>query len=76
MLEKFYPQVKLNCFLDEQLKVLLLDFFMAGAESTSSNLSTAIFYMMTHPEIQKKVQQNIDSAIPKDRLPTLQDRVR
>jgi cytochrome P450 len=50
-----------------------VDLFLAGAETTSSTLQWAMLYMIAFPEIQKKVQQEIDSAIGL-RLPTLDDR--
>ena len=63
-------------FIDEQLIILLLDLFMAGSETTSNNLSMAMLYMLVYPQIQQKVQNNIDLIVPHDRLPTLQDRPR
>lgn len=59
---------------DEQLIVLLLDFFMAGTETTSNTLSMAMLYMILFPEVQEKVQRSLDEVVPRSRLPTLQDR--
>ncbi|KAL0267964.1 UNVERIFIED_CONTAM: hypothetical protein PYX00_010079 [Menopon gallinae] len=67
---------KNSSFTAEQLIILLLDLFMAGSETTSNSLVMAILYMMIYPEIQSKVQMNIDMVVPVDRLPTLQDRQR
>lgn len=63
-------------FSDEQLVTLLLDFFMAGTETTSNTLSMAMLYMIMYPEIQDKVHQNVDDCVPDGRLPTLQDRTK
>ncbi|KAK6620031.1 hypothetical protein RUM44_006431 [Polyplax serrata] len=63
-----------STFTDEQLIVLLLDFFMAGTETTSNTLSMAMLYMILFPEVQEKVQRSLDEVVPRSRLPTLQDR--
>ncbi|XP_071452965.1 cytochrome P450 2D14-like [Hetaerina americana] len=39
-------------------------------------MSFAILYMILYPEVQKKVQQELDEIIGKDRLPRLEDRTR
>ncbi|XP_068217492.1 cytochrome P450 2L1-like [Palaemon carinicauda] len=54
----------------------LSDLFGAGSETTSSTIRWMIAIMATHPEIQKKMQREIDEVVPKDRLPTLQDKDR
>ena len=48
--------------------------FGAGVETTSTTLRWAFLYMITHPETQKRVQDEIDSVIGRDRLPRLSDR--
>ncbi|XP_072018469.1 cytochrome P450 2J4-like [Amphiura filiformis] len=47
--------------------------FFAGT-SSSITLRWAMMYMMEHPHIQDKVQQEIDTVIGRDRLPKLSDR--
>jgi cytochrome P450 len=56
--------------------VLILDLFMAGSETTSNTLEFAILYMMLYPEVQRKVQQEIDTVIGSDRFPTAADRAK
>ncbi|XP_072045919.1 cytochrome P450 2J5-like [Amphiura filiformis] len=48
--------------------------FGAGVETTSTTLRWAFLYMITHPEIQKRIQDEIDSVIGRNRLPRLSDR--
>ncbi|KAE8605377.1 hypothetical protein XENTR_v10015090 [Xenopus tropicalis] len=50
-------------FHDENLKVLLLNLFGAGMETTSTTLRWGILLMMKYPEVQKKVQDEIDRVI-------------
>ncbi|XP_057697484.1 cytochrome P450 2J4-like isoform X2 [Corythoichthys intestinalis] len=58
----------------ESLNVSILDLFEAGTESTATTLRWAIVYMMHYPDIQKKVQTEIDNVIGQSRPPALADR--
>ncbi|XP_030764527.1 methyl farnesoate epoxidase-like [Sitophilus oryzae] len=61
-------------FTDQQLLSMCLDLFMAGAETTSNSLSFAFMYMILYPDVQKKVQQELDKKIGRDRWPTVEDK--
>lgn len=61
---------------DDQLMSLCLDLFMAGAETTSNTLGFAMQLMVLHPDIQRKVQKEMDEVIGRNRLPCLNDRMR
>ena len=52
--------------------------FMAGADTTGGTLEFAMFYMVLFPEIQRKVQAEIDSTtcLNKSEVVTLMDRER
>uniref|UniRef100_A0ABM5F8V9 Cytochrome P450 2K6-like n=1 Tax=Pogona vitticeps TaxID=103695 RepID=A0ABM5F8V9_9SAUR len=50
-------------FHKENLKSLMVDLFSAGMETTSSTLCWGILLMMKYPEIQKKVQAEIDDIV-------------
>lgn len=63
-------------FLDDQLMSLCLDLFMAGSETTSNTLGFSIVYMLEFPEVQKKVQDEMDEIVGRNRWPTVQDRVK
>lgn len=63
-----------NTFDEENLIVCVLDLFVAGSETTSTTLRWAFLYMAKYPEIQEKVQAEIDSVIGQSRQPTMQDR--
>ncbi|KAK7688917.1 hypothetical protein QCA50_007608 [Cerrena zonata] len=48
--------------------------FGAGVDTTSPTLQLFFYLMMTHPDIQKKAQNELHTVIGERRLPTLNDR--
>ncbi|PIO29878.1 hypothetical protein AB205_0073110, partial [Aquarana catesbeiana] len=50
-------------FNNDNLIALVYDLFLAGMETTTTTLRWAILLMIKYPEIQKKVQNEIDSII-------------
>ncbi|RZB39556.1 p450 domain containing protein [Asbolus verrucosus] len=63
-------------FTDDQLMSLCLDLFMAGSETTSNTLGFSVVYMLEYPEVQKKVQDEMDEIVGRNRWPALQDRIK
>ncbi|NWX05525.1 CP2D3 protein, partial [Caloenas nicobarica] len=57
------------------LRLVTGDLFAAGSETTSATLRWAFLYMILHPEIQSKVQAEIDKVIGRERSPTMEDQV-
>lgn len=49
---------------------------MAGSETTSNTMEFAILYMILHPEVQRRVQAEIDSVIGQNRFPSISDRLK
>ncbi|DBA13683.1 TPA: hypothetical protein GDO54_018451 [Pyxicephalus adspersus] len=58
--EKPNPELYFN---DTNLTVLVTDLFAAGMETTSTTLRWGLLLMMKYPEIQKKVQKEIEKVI-------------
>ena len=59
-------------FSVEQLVVICMDFFLAGAETTSTTLLWAVMFMALHPDVQDKCQVEISDQIG-SRYPTIED---
>ncbi|NWV90435.1 CP2D3 protein, partial [Machaerirhynchus nigripectus] len=62
-----------NGFHYNNLRLVTADLFTAGFETTSTTLRWGLLYMLLHPEIQSKVQAEIDKVIGRGRPPTLKD---
>ncbi|XP_064189690.1 cytochrome P450 2J2-like [Anguilla rostrata] len=63
-------------FDEFNLIMCALDLFLAGTETTSTTLRWALLYMMKYPDIQEKVQAEIDRVIGQSRQPTMADRAK
>uniref|UniRef100_A0A8C6NF04 Uncharacterized protein n=1 Tax=Melopsittacus undulatus TaxID=13146 RepID=A0A8C6NF04_MELUD len=57
------------------LRLVTADLFSAGSDTTAITLRWALLYMILHPEIQSKVQAEIDKVIGKEQSPTMKDQV-
>ncbi len=65
-----------STFTDIQLKASINDFFTAGGETTATTLRWAILLINKHPNVMKKLQEEIDNVVGRDRLPCLHDQSR
>ncbi|NXN66574.1 CP2J2 protein, partial [Himantopus himantopus] len=61
-------------FREENLVACALDLLFAGTETTSTTIRWGLLYMATYPEIQARVQAEIDAVIGQARQPALEDR--
>lgn len=59
---------------EEHVKEAVMDTFVAGAEATTAALRWIILYLLRQPEVQTKVQKELDQVVGRDRLPRLSDR--
>ncbi|RXG55499.1 hypothetical protein Avbf_10416, partial [Armadillidium vulgare] len=57
------------------LVVSLADLFGAGFQSTAMTLTWAVFYMTKFPNVQKKLQKEIDEVLPNGIQVTLEDKL-
>ncbi|XP_078497032.1 cytochrome P450 2D15-like [Lissotriton helveticus] len=63
-----------NSFCEINLLLTVTDLFTAGTETTATTLRFGLLYMMLYPDIQTKVQEEIDQVIGRERQPTMDDR--
>ncbi len=61
---------------DINLENVLVDFFVAGNETTSTTLNWAMLYMILNPGIQERVHKELDDIIGKGVQPRFEDRHR
>uniref|UniRef100_A0A1B6CBB7 Cytochrome P450 n=1 Tax=Clastoptera arizonana TaxID=38151 RepID=A0A1B6CBB7_9HEMI len=63
-----------NDFTEEGLIMICFDIFSAGAEPVSAAFDFILLYMVLYPEVQKKMQEEIDAVLGKSRRPMLEDK--
>ncbi|XP_034255752.1 methyl farnesoate epoxidase-like [Thrips palmi] len=65
-----------STYTEKQLLSLLLDLFMAGAETTSNTLGFTVMFLLRRPDVQRRAQEELDRVVGRGRQPSLQDRPR
>ncbi|XP_047396187.1 cytochrome P450 1A2 isoform X1 [Sciurus carolinensis] len=58
----------------EKIVNLINDIFGAGFDTVTTAISWSLMYLVTKPEIQKKIQKELDTVIGRERRPRLSDR--
>jgi cytochrome P450 family 2 subfamily U polypeptide 1 len=61
---------------DENLIADLRIMFLAGTETTTATLRWGFLYLMAHLDIQRKLQKEIDDVIGRERMPSMEDKLR
>ncbi|KAM9848084.1 steroid 17-alpha-hydroxylase/17,20 lyase [Aulostomus maculatus] len=59
---------------DDHILMTVGDIFGAGVETTTTVLKWAITYLIHHPEVQRLIQEELDSKVGRGRSPHLSDR--
>nr|XP_034372132.1 cytochrome P450 2D26 isoform X3 [Arvicanthis niloticus] len=65
-----------SSFNNKNLRMVVIDLFMAGMVTTSTTLSWALLLMILHPDVQRHVHQEIDEVIGQVRRPEMADQAR
>ncbi|XP_036866053.2 cytochrome P450 1A2 [Manis javanica] len=58
----------------EKIINLVNDIFGAGFDTVTTAISWSLMYLVTNPEIQRKIQEELDAVIGRERRPRLSDR--
>ncbi|XP_033956842.1 steroid 17-alpha-hydroxylase/17,20 lyase [Pseudochaenichthys georgianus] len=59
---------------EDHLLMTVGDIFGAGVETTTTVLKWAIAYILHHPQVQRRIQEELDRKVGGDRPPQLSDR--
>ncbi|NXR74821.1 CP1A4 protein, partial [Pycnonotus jocosus] len=59
---------------DEQIIYIVNDLFGAGFETVTTGLAWSLMYAALYPDIQRKIQEELDQTIGRERRPRLSDR--
>lgn len=63
-----------STFCEDDLWIAVANLFIGGTETVSATMRWYIMYMAQYPEVQARVQQEIDSVVPRDTAPALEHR--
>ncbi|ROT74255.1 Cytochrome P450 2J3 [Penaeus vannamei] len=58
----------------DQMVSVIFEMFVGGSETTSSTLTTAVYMLAKHPEVQKRVHEELDRVVGRDQLPSFSQR--
>ncbi|XP_055958529.1 steroid 17-alpha-hydroxylase/17,20 lyase isoform X1 [Patella vulgata] len=61
-------------FNDLHITLTLFDVFLAGNDTSRQTLYWAVLLIAAHPDIQTKIQQEVDSVCGRERYPCMADR--
>ncbi|NP_001166165.1 cytochrome P450 1A2 [Cavia porcellus] len=68
------PHVNGDLIPRKKIVNLVNDIFGAGFDTVTTAISWSLLYLVTKPEIQKKIHKELDAVIGRDRKPRLADR--
>ncbi|XP_013391085.1 cytochrome P450 2U1-like [Lingula anatina] len=55
---------------------IIIDLYLAGTDTTSNTLRWSLIHMVNQPDVQKRVQQEIDQVIGQGRVAKMEDKAR
>ncbi|XP_037357629.1 cytochrome P450 1A1 isoform X1 [Talpa occidentalis] len=59
---------------DEKIVNVVMDLFGAGFDTVTTAISWSLMYLMTNPNVQTRIQQEMDTVIGRGRRPRLSDK--
>ncbi|KAL2346559.1 hypothetical protein Fmac_000559 [Flemingia macrophylla] len=62
-----------NVFTPDYISAVTYEHLLAGSATTSFTLSSVVYLVAGHPQVEKKLLQEIDAFGPVDQIPTSQD---
>ncbi|XP_056653445.1 cytochrome P450 2D14 [Monodelphis domestica] len=62
-----------SSFTPANLRMVVADLFTAGMVTTATTLRWALLLLLLHPDVQRKVQEEVDVVIGRSRRPTMKD---
>ncbi|KAL7166484.1 hypothetical protein ACSBR2_037204 [Camellia fascicularis] len=62
-----------NVFTPDDISAVTYEHLLAGSATTSFTLSSTVYLVAGHPEVEKKLLKEIDSFGPHDQMPTAND---
>ncbi|XP_004056565.4 cytochrome P450 1A2 [Gorilla gorilla gorilla] len=68
------PRASGDLIPQEKIVNLVNDIFGAGFDTVTTAISWSLMYLVTKPEIQRKIQKELDTVIGRERRPRLSDR--
>lgn len=69
MIDRILDQNKQNALTSHQISNLAGVTIKGGSDTSATGLTNFVLAMVTHPDIQKRAQAEIDREIPSDRIP-------
>ncbi|XP_059114380.1 cytochrome P450 2C70-like [Peromyscus eremicus] len=61
-------------FTMENLAIIIFDLFSAGTETMSTTMKYGLLFLLKHPEVTAKIQEEIEQVIGRHRSPCMQDK--
>lgn len=62
-----------NAFTEDYISAVTYEHLLAGSATTSFTLSSIVYLVSCHPDVEKKVLEEVDAFGPHDQMPTAHD---
>ncbi|XP_072021521.1 cytochrome P450 2U1-like [Amphiura filiformis] len=59
---------------EDNLISTIRDIYMAGTETTATTLRWLMLYMMEYPQVQSRIQEELDAVVGRNRMPRMSDK--